>query len=49
MTKHSPALLPWVLVAAHRFSLATVSGGYSLFAVCGLLIVLTSLVAERGL
>ena len=37
------------LVAAHRLSLVVPSRGYSLVAVCGLLIAVTSLVAEQGL
>ena len=37
------------LVAAHRLSLVVASRGYSLVAVCGLLIAVTSLVAEQGL
>ena len=41
--------LCWVCTAAWGFSLVAASGGYSLAAVCGLLIVVDSLVAERGL
>ena len=41
--------LCWVSVAAHRRSLVVVSGGYSLVAVCGLLIAVVSLVVEHGL
>ena len=42
-------LLCWVFVAIHRLSLALVSRGYSLVVVCGLHVVLASLVAEHGL
>ena len=42
-------LLHWVFTAAHRLSLVPVSGGYSLVAVCGLLTVVASLVAEHWL
>ena len=38
-----------VFVAARGLSLVVASGGYSLFAVCGLLIVVASLVAEHRL
>ena len=38
-----------VFTAAWAFSLAVLSGGYSLVAVCGLLIAVASLVAEHGL
>jgi len=38
--------LCWVFIAAWDFPLVSASGGYSLVAVCGLLIVLASLVAE---
>ena len=39
--------LPWVFVAALRLSLIAASRGYSLVAVCGLLIVVTSLLEHR--
>ena len=39
----------YVFVAMHGISLAAVSGGYSLIAVHGLLIVVASLVGELGL
>ena len=42
-------LLPRIFTVAHRFSLVAASRGYSLVAVCGLLIVLASLVVEHGL
>ena len=38
-----------VFIVARAFSLAVVSWGYSLVVVCGLLIAVSSLVAERGL
>ena len=38
-----------VFIAAHGLSLVVESGGYSLIAVCKLLIVVASLVAEHGL
>ena len=41
--------LHWVLVATRRLSLVVVSGGLLLVAVCGLLIAVASLLAERGL
>ena len=41
--------LCWVFVAVQAFSLVAVSGGYSLVAVCGLLFVVASLVAEHRL
>ena len=41
--------LCWVLVAVHRLSLVVAFGSYSVVAVCGLLIVGASLVAEHGL
>ena len=41
--------LHWVFIAAHGLSLAAVSGDFSLVTVQGLLIVLTSLVAEHRL
>ena len=41
--------LCWVFVAVQAFSLVAVSGGYSLVAVCGLLVVVASLVAEHRL
>ena len=41
--------LPWVFAAAHSFSLAAGIRGYSLVAVCGLLTVVASLVAEHRL
>ena len=41
--------LCWVFVAECRLSLAAVSGGYSLVAVCRLLIAVASLVAEQAL
>ena len=41
--------LCWVFTAAHRFSLVSVSEGYSLVAVCRLLIAVASLVAEHRL
>ena len=41
--------LCWVCVAAHRFSLVAASGGFSLVVMCGLLIVVASLVVEHGL
>ena len=41
--------LCWVFTAECRLSLAAVSGGYSLVAVCGLLIAAASLVAEHRL
>ena len=39
--------LSWVFVAAHGLSLAAVSGGLLFVAICGLLIVVASLVAEQ--
>lgn len=39
----------WVFIAAHRFSPVAVSEGYSLVAVCRLLIAVASLVAEHRL
>ena len=39
----------WVFVAAHRLSVVVVSRGYSLAAVCALLIVLASLAEEHRL
>ena len=41
--------LPWVFVAASGLSLAAVSEGYSLVAVCGLPMAMVSLAAEHGL
>ena len=41
--------LCWVFTAECRLSLAAVSGGYSLVAVCGLLIAAASLVAGHRL
>ena len=41
--------LSWVFTAAHKLPLVAESGGYSLAAVHGLLIVVASLVAEHGL
>ena len=41
--------LCWVFIDAQGLSLVVVSGGYSLVAVCGLLIVMASLVAEHAL
>ena len=41
--------LRWVFVAARWLSLVVVSGGLLFVAVCGLLIVVASLVAVRGL
>ena len=41
--------LCWVFTAECRLSPAAVSGGYSLVAVCGLLIAAASLVAEHRL
>ena len=41
--------LCWVSVAARGFSLVVVSRGYSLVAVCWLLIAVASLVSEHGL
>ena len=40
--------LCWVFVAVRGFSLVAVSESYSLVAVCGLLKVVASLVAEHG-
>ena len=40
--------LHWVFVAAHRFSLVAMSGGYSLAAVLWLFTAVASLVAEQG-
>ena len=42
-------LVCYVFVATHGLSLVAVSGGYSLVAVHGLLIVVASLVVELGL
>ena len=42
-------MLCWVFVAASRLSLLATSGGYSLVAVNGLLIVVASPVVEHGL
>ena len=39
----------WVLVAAHGLFLVVVSRGQPLVVVCGFLIVVSSLVAEKGL
>ena len=41
--------LCYILVVAQRLSLVKVSGGYSLVALCGLLIVVVFLVVEHGL
>ena len=41
--------LCWVFVAALRLSPVVTSGDYSLVVVCGLLVVVASLVAEHGL
>ena len=41
--------LHWVFVALHGLSLVAASGCDSLVAVCGLLIVVTSFIAERRL
>ena len=41
--------LCWVFVAAHGLSLVVVSRGLLFIAVCGLLIAMTSPVAEHGL
>ena len=41
--------LHWVLIVAHRLSLVSVSRGYCIVAVCALLIVVASLVAEDRL
>ena len=41
--------LCWVWVDVHRLSLVVAIGSYSVAAVCGLLIVGASLVAEHGL
>ena len=41
--------LCWVFIAAHRLSLVVVSGGYSLVAMHGRLIVAASLFGEHGL
>ena len=41
--------LPWVFAAAHRFSLAAGSRGYSLVVVHELLIAVASLVTEHRL
>ena len=41
--------LHWVVIVAHRFSLVSVSRGYCIVAVCALLIVVASLVAEDRL
>ena len=41
--------LCWVFIAACQLSLVAASGGFSLVAVHGLLAVVASLVAERGL
>ena len=41
--------LHWVFTAEHKFSLVVTSGGYSLIAVCGFLIAMTSVVAEHQL
>ena len=41
--------LQWVFIAACRLSLIAASRGYSLVALCGLLIAMTSLVAEHEL
>ena len=40
--------LQWVFVAARGLSLVAANWGYFLVAVCGLLIVVASLVAEHG-
>ena len=40
--------LCWVFVAACRFSVVAVNGGYSLIAMCELLIEVVSLVVEHG-
>ena len=42
-------LAAWVFTAAPGLSLLVASRGYSLVAVCGLLIAVTSLVVEHGL
>jgi len=41
--------LRWVFVPSHGLSLVMASRGYSLIAVCRLLIAVASLVAEHGL
>ena len=41
--------LCWVVVGAGGLSLVTESGGYSVSSVCGLLVVVASLVAEHRL
>ena len=41
--------LHWVFIAVHRLSLVTAREGYSLVAVCRLLIVVASFVAEHRL
>ena len=41
--------LRWVFVPSHGLSLVVASRGYSLVAVCRLLIAVASLVAEHGL
>ena len=38
----------WILVAVCRFSLIVVSRGYSLIAVLGLLIAVSTLISEHG-
>ena len=40
--------LRWVFIGTGRLSLILASGGYSLLAVCGLLVEVASLVAEHG-
>ena len=41
--------LHWVFVVVHGLCVVAVRGGYSLVAMCGLLIVVVSLVVEYGL
>ena len=41
--------LYWVFIAVHRLSLVEECEGYSPALICGLLTVVASLVAERGL
>ena len=40
--------LHWVFITAHRLSLVTAREGYSLVAVCRLLVAMTSLVSEHS-
>ena len=46
---HILLLLHWIFIAAHRLSLVAEIGGYSLVAMHGLLVAVTSLAVEQRL